>query len=173
VRRLYTESASLPAKATLTPVGTRKLSITKFIRRCVFLYSVPQGVLDSSLFERRSHVVSRLLLVAARCSSLLTPSAGHTVTALVRNVALLSSIAAAGAILTVVKGQPQDGLDVDRVFNAVADDMPTVVIAALNNDRTSDNPFAKQISPPSFMLASHVNVIKAMKRHNTRRLVTL
>ncbi|PVI00659.1 NAD(P)-binding protein [Periconia macrospinosa] len=100
---------------------------------------------------------------------------GHKVTALVRDEASLASVAAANAdgALTIVKGQPQDKADVAKAFTAVPNDVPVVVVVTLNSSRTSDNPFAKQTSPPTFMHDAHVNVLAAMKTHGTRKIVTL
>jgi hypothetical protein len=95
------------------------------------------------------------------------------VTALVRNEASLASIPAADGALTIVKGQPQDKADVEKAFAAVAEDEPAAVLVTLNSARTSDNPFAKPISPPTLMYDAHVNVLAAMKAHGTRKIVTL
>lgn len=94
-------------------------------------------------------------------------------TALVRNEASLASIAAADGALTIVKGQPQDQANVEKAFAAVAEDAPAAVVVTLNSARTSDNPFAKPISPPTLMHDAHVNVLAAMKTHGTRKIVTL
>lgn len=90
-------------------------------------------------------------------------------TALVRDPASLQ----ASDGLMVVKGQPQDSADVEKAFSAVADDIPSAVIVTLNSARTSDNPFAKSTSPPTYMHDSHVNIIAAMKKYGIRKLVTL
>jgi uncharacterized protein YbjT (DUF2867 family) len=97
---------------------------------------------------------------------------GHNVTALVRNGESLSSITSASRDMIVVKGHPQNEADMEKAFTA-AGDTPAVVIVALNNARTSDNPFAKPTSPPTLMHDSHVSVIKAMKKHGMCKLVTL
>jgi hypothetical protein len=75
--------------------------------------------------------------------------------------------------LLVVEGQPQNHADIERAFTVVQVDVPTVVIVALNNARTSDYPFAKPTSPPNFMHDSHLAAIQAMKKHGTRKIVTL
>lgn len=93
-------------------------------------------------------------------------------TALVRNEASLDSIAAANDALTIVKGQPQHAPDVEKAF-AATPDAPAAVLVTLNSARTSDNPFAKQTSPPTLMHDAHVNILAAMKIHNTRKIVTL
>lgn len=61
----------------------------------------------------------------------------------------------------------------EKAFSAVAGEVPAVVIVALNNARTSDNPFAKPISPPTLMYDSHLAAIEGMKKHSTRKIVTL
>ncbi|CAI6288174.1 unnamed protein product [Periconia digitata] len=98
---------------------------------------------------------------------------GHTVTALVRDEASLAAVSNANGALTVVKGQPQDQADVERAFVAVPNDAPQAVVVTLNSARTSDNPFAKQLSPPTLMHDAHVNVLAAMKTHGTPKIVTL
>ena len=98
--------------------------------------------------------------------------AGHKVTALVRNEQSLDSITTRDN-LTIIKGQPQDRADINKAFEAIPDDIPAVTIVTLNNARTSDNPFAKPISPPTFMHDSHVNLVEAMKQYGVRKLVTL
>jgi hypothetical protein len=98
---------------------------------------------------------------------------GHKVTALVRNEQSIASITTTGDNLTIVRGQPQDRADINKAFDAVPGDIPTVAIVTLNNARESDSPFAKPISPPTFMHDSHVNLIEAMKQYGTRKIVTL
>jgi hypothetical protein len=94
------------------------------------------------------------------------------VTALVRSEESLSSIVSADSNLTVVQGHPQSEADIEKAFTA-AGDAPAVVIVALNNARTSDNPFAKPTSPPTLMYDSHLCAIAAMKKHGVRKIVTL
>jgi hypothetical protein len=98
--------------------------------------------------------------------------AGHRVIALVRNVYFLESITAADGTLTIVKGQPQDQADVEKAFAAVTE-APTAVLVMLNSARTSDNPFAASISPPTLMHDAHVNILAAMKTYGTSKIVTL
>jgi hypothetical protein len=100
-------------------------------------------------------------------------SVGHKVTALVRDEASLSSFATDDGSLKIVKGQPQDHADMEKAFTAVPDDMPTVVIVTLNSARTSDNPFAKPVSPPTLMCDSHLATMESMKKHGVRKIVTL
>lgn len=89
-----------------------------------------------------------------------------------RNEESLSSITSANGNLYVVKGHPQSEADVEKAFTA-AGDTPDVVIIALSNARTSDNPFAKPTSPPTLMHDSHLSVIGAMKKHRKCKIVTL
>lgn len=96
-------------------------------------------------------------------------------TALVRNEASLEfiTVSAANRALTIVQGQPQDQGDVEKAFAAVSGDAPCAIIVTLNSARASDNPFAKQISPPTLMRDAHVNILAAMKAHGTHKIVTL
>jgi hypothetical protein len=90
----------------------------------------------------------------------------------VRNEASLASITANSA-LTIVQGQPQNQADVESAFAPIAGDAPAAVVVTLNSTRTSDNPFAKQLSPPTLMRDAHTNILAAMEAHNTRKIVTL
>jgi uncharacterized protein YbjT (DUF2867 family) len=45
------------------------------------------------------------------------------------------------------------------------------VIGALNNSRTSDNPWAKPVSPPAFMTDAARNVLTVMGENGIRRIV--
>jgi hypothetical protein len=118
--------------------------------------------------EVRSPLSALAQSYANKCAS-----AGHQVTALVRDETSLACITAATETLTILKGQPQDKTDVEKAFVAVAEETPDAVIVTLNSARTSDNPFAKPTSPPTLMHDAHVNVVAAMKTHNTGKLVTL
>lgn len=90
-------------------------------------------------------------------------------TALVRNEASITKRDG----LTIVQGQPQDAADMEMAFNAVEGDKPVTIIVTLNSARTSDNPWASCISPPTYMHDSHVHAIEAMKKYGTRKIVTL
>ncbi|KAH4710354.1 hypothetical protein HBI20_023530 [Parastagonospora nodorum] len=121
----------------------------------------------------------RILVIGAsgRVGKLVVQDAlarGHDVTALVRDEAFLESIttSAANSALTVVQGQPQNQGDVEKAFT-VSGDAPSTVVVTLNSARASDNPFAKQTSPPTLMHDAHINILTAMKAHRTHKIVTL
>ena len=94
---------------------------------------------------------------------------GHTVTALLRSPEKLR----ARDGLTVVKGSPLDGGDVEAAFTAPKEDLPAAVIVALNAVRTSDNPWAAVASPPHMLADSNANVLASMKKFGVRKLVTM
>ena len=69
-----------------------------------------------------------------------------------------------------ILGSPLDESDVQAAFNAKP---VSAVIVTLNAPRKSDNPFAASISPPRLMADSHANIIRIMKKHGTRKIVTM
>lgn len=91
-------------------------------------------------------------------------SKGHTVTALVRDPANLTSRAG----LTVVQGTPVNRGDVDGAIDGA-----DAVIVALNSTRRSDTPWAKPVSPPRLMADSVANATGAMTARGIRRIVVL
>jgi putative NADH-flavin reductase len=92
-------------------------------------------------------------------------SKGHDVVALVRDPSKLPSKRAG---LTVMEGSPEKFADVVQAAAGCE-----AVVVALNNNRTSDMPWAKPLSPPHLMEASVKNVIEALKLDGMRRLVVL
>jgi hypothetical protein len=68
----------------------------------------------------------------------------------------------------VIEGSP---LKVDDVKKALVG--CDAVVSALNNNRTSDNPWAKRLSPSLFMTQSIRNCLSAMKEQGMRRIVVL
>jgi putative NADH-flavin reductase len=92
---------------------------------------------------------------------------GHTVTALVREPARL----AARPGLKLVTGTPEREADIEDAF-ARASPADGVVVA-LNNVRTSDLPWAKQVSPPRFMADAVRFTTDAMKRHGVERIAVV
>lgn len=94
---------------------------------------------------------------------------GHRVTALVRN----PSSMATQPNLTVLKGSPQNPSDIDRAFTISSEGHPDAVLVTLAASRTSDNPFAKPVSPRFFMRDSVRNAMSAMQKFGTRKLVVL
>jgi uncharacterized protein YbjT (DUF2867 family) len=92
---------------------------------------------------------------------------GHTVTALVREPTRL----AARPGLTLVTGTPEREADIEDAFaGAVPADG---VVVALNNVRTSDMPWARQVSPPRFMADAVRYTTDAMKRHGVERIAVV
>ena len=115
-------------------------------------------------------MVKRILLLGAtgRTGSLALEYAlaqGLEVTALVRRP---EAIDVQSDRLTLIKGSPQNTDDV-RVAIAGCD----AVVSALNNNRTSDNPWAKRVSPSLFMTQSIRNCLAVMKELGMRRIVVL
>lgn len=90
---------------------------------------------------------------------------GHQVVALVRRPDALASQHPA---LTVVGGDPSSAADVQRAMTGC-----DAVISTLNNNRTSDSPFAKPVSPPGFMSGVMRHVIMSMKAQGVRRIAIL
>ncbi|AXV85908.1 hypothetical protein CJO78_06075 [Ralstonia solanacearum] len=90
---------------------------------------------------------------------------GHEVTALVRNP---GNVTTQSSRQRVVAGTPERFEDVAR---AIVD--CEAVIVALNNSRTSDNPWARPASPPHLMEHAVRNSLKAMKENRIRRIVIL
>jgi uncharacterized protein YbjT (DUF2867 family) len=88
-------------------------------------------------------------------------SQGHQVVALVRRPSALAPRAG----LTVVGGDPASGADVQRALAGC-----NAVISTLNNNRTSDSPFAKPVSPAGFMTGVMRHVVAAMQAQGVRRL---
>ncbi len=91
-------------------------------------------------------------------------SKGHTVTALVRDPAKLTSRAG----LTAVQGTPVNRSDVDSAIDGA-----DAVIVALNSTRRSDTPWAKPISPPRLMADSVANATDAMTARGIRRIAVV
>jgi hypothetical protein len=73
--------------------------------------------------------------------------------------------------LTLVTGTPEREADIEHAF-AVAVPADGVVIA-LNNVRTSDMPWARQISPPRFMADAVRYTTDAMNRHGVERIAVI
>lgn len=90
---------------------------------------------------------------------------GLQVHALVRNPGSLSVVHDG---LTVFQGTPLDAVDVAKAMEGC-----DAVVSTLNNNRTSDNPFAKPVSPPTFMADSIRNTLNAMGSNAIKRIVVL
>jgi len=115
-------------------------------------------------------MVKRILLLGAtgRTGSLALEYAlaqGLEVTALVRRP---GAIALQSAKLTLIEGSPLNADDVRKALVGC-----DAVVSALNNNRTSDNPWAKRLSPSLFMTHSIRTCLSAMKEQGMRRIVVL
>lgn len=104
------------------------------------------------------HVVSELL------------SQGHTAVALVRTPGSLSPRAG----LTVVTGSPLSKSDIQAALSAAAPSLtPSAAIVTLNTVRTSDSPFAPQLSPRRFLADSCANACEVLEQAGIRRIVVM
>jgi uncharacterized protein YbjT (DUF2867 family) len=70
--------------------------------------------------------------------------------------------------LTVIAGNPLSDVDVANAMKNC-----DAVISTLNNNRTSDAPWAKPVSPPSFMTNVMRNVLTAANTQSVRRMVLM
>ena len=110
----------------------------------------------------------KLLLLGAtgRCGNLVLFKAlkdGHEVTVIARDPSKLEETTA-----TVIKGSPYDK---DTVEKAIAS--CDAVICTLNVSRVSDNPWAKLRAPHDLISKSVNNAVKAMHKHNIKRIISL
>lgn len=92
-------------------------------------------------------------------------SRGYEVNVLVRNP---GKINISSEKLTIFDGTPENREDVRRAMIGC-----DAVIVALNILRTSDNPWAKIVSPTNLISTSIKNVITCMKELEVSRIVTL
>lgn len=92
-------------------------------------------------------------------------SQGIEVAALVRNAA---AITVQSDKLAVIEGSPMNADDVRKAIAGC-----DAVVSALNNNRTSDNPWARRLSPSLFMTNSIRNCLAAMNKQGLRRIVVL
>lgn len=90
---------------------------------------------------------------------------GHDVVALVRNPAKITT---SSPNLSVVIGTPENSNDIASAITGC-----DAVISALDNNRSSDLPWAKPASPPTFMARSIGNTINAMRARGVRRIVVV
>jgi putative NADH-flavin reductase len=90
---------------------------------------------------------------------------GLEVTALVRRPAAIS---VRSDKLTLIEGSPMNADDVRKALVGC-----DAVVSALNNNRTSDNPWAKRLSPSLFMTHSIRTCLAVMKEQGMRRIVVL
>lgn len=97
-------------------------------------------------------------------------SRGHHVTALVRNASSLPP----RDKLAIIQGSPMELSSIIAAIEATGpNDKPEAILITLNTARTSDNPFAKLISPPRLLTTSVSNALEAMKQHGIRKIVYL
>jgi len=87
---------------------------------------------------------------------------GHTVRALVRKPEAVK----APPGVELVKGTPERLDDLREAMKGTE-----AVIVAHNNSRTSDNPWAKPISPPRFMTDTARNILSVMAEQHVKRVV--
>jgi len=87
---------------------------------------------------------------------------GHRVRALVRNPAAVS----APAGVELIQGTPADIDDIRKAAEGTE-----AVISVLNNARASDNPWAKPVSPPTFMTDAARSTLTVMAEQGIRRIV--
>jgi putative NADH-flavin reductase len=115
-------------------------------------------------------MAKRILLLGAsgRTGSLAMEyalSLGFEVVALVRRPAAIS---VKSDKLMLIEGSPLKADDVKKAIIGC-----DAVVSALNNNRTSDNPWAQPLSPPLFMTNAIRHCLVAMKAQGVRRIVVL
>ena len=93
----------------------------------------------------------------------LATAKNHQVTAIIRNKknAILPGV-------NYIEGLPTD----EQLLTKTLQGMDAVVVS-LNINRTSDNPFAKVVSPLTLISDSVKALIPAMQRNNVKRLITV
>lgn len=117
----------------------------------------------------------RILILGAngRTGSLVLAEAltrGYTITALVRQPESLS----AQTGLEIIAGTPHSQEDVSKAFAlAPKSDAIGAVICALNNGRTSDNPWAATTAPKSFVADCVTNTLAVMREYGVKKMVVL
>lgn len=95
---------------------------------------------------------------------------GHTAVALVRTAKSL----AARPGLTIVTGSPLSKADILSALSAAPNrPPPSAAIFTLNTVRTSDSPFAAQVSPPRFLADSCANVCEVLEQAGVSRIVVM
>jgi len=87
---------------------------------------------------------------------------GHRVRALVRDPDAVQ----APVGVELIQGTPSDIDDIRKAAQG-----SKAVISALNNSRASDNPWAKPVSPPTFMTDATRHILTVMSEQNIRRIV--
>lgn len=92
-------------------------------------------------------------------------NSGHDVVALVRNPA---KIATSSPSLSIVTGTPENADDVESALAGC-----DAVISTLDNSRSSDSPWAKPVSSPTFLADSISNTVNAMRARGIRRIVVV
>jgi aromatic ring-opening dioxygenase catalytic subunit (LigB family)/uncharacterized protein YbjT (DUF2867 family) len=115
-------------------------------------------------------MTERILLLGAtgRTGQLVLDEAlqrGFKVVALVRRPQALKQT---DPRLTVVTGNPSSASDIENAMKGC-----DAVIGALNNNRMSDAPWAKPVSPPGFMTGAMRNVLAAAHTLGVRRVVLM
>jgi putative NADH-flavin reductase len=87
----------------------------------------------------------------------------HQITAIVRDTSK-------GTLPKVkyIEGSPTDGQLLNNIMKGI-----DAVVVSLNINRTSDNPFAKVVSPLSLISDTAKALITAMERNNVKRIITV
>ena len=122
-----------------------------------------------------SIITMRILLLGAngRTGSLVLAEAlsrSYTVTALVRRPDSLEP----QANLSITTGSPLSQADIAKAFASPPNSDPiTVVISALNNGRTGDNPWSKPTAPANLMADAVRNSLAVMRRYDVKKIVVL
>jgi uncharacterized protein YbjT (DUF2867 family) len=91
--------------------------------------------------------------------------ARHDVVALARNP---DKVVARSPKLSIVRGTPESARDVLLAISGC-----DAVVSTLNNNRASDLPWARPVSPPVLMTRSIGNALAAMRASGARRIVVL
>ena len=94
---------------------------------------------------------------------------GFRITALVRSASSLKE----HENLTIVEGTPLSRSDVERAATVVANDIPTVAISTLGQQRKSGSPWAAPTSPPRLVAESMSNLIAVAKAHHMQKIVVV
>ena len=75
--------------------------------------------------------------------------------------------------MTISPGTPSKRSDIEAAFTRDPAAPIAAVIVTLNAPRKSDSPFATPVAPPRFMADANANLVAVMKKHGTRKIVTM
>ena len=96
-------------------------------------------------------------------------SQGFRVTALVRQASSLNNRDG----LKIIEGTPLSHSDIERAVAAVPNDIPSIAISALGQQRESGSPWAAPISPPKLVAESMSNLVAAAQAHHMKKIVVI